>query len=328
MAVVQIADKPTLDEVRTIVGEMYPGSGSIVVILLGIDEGFRFNVRSANSVFDKTIIYHGEPYIFISTPWFGNYTLSWTGSNGQTKTETVTINAQNSVVVTIEEYPAFADVTWVQLASILTKAYEQDSDFSLSDIWAVGDTKSIDIAATSAEYVSESQPSCTRDIIIRDFEHDDLATAINGHTKAAVTLGLSTALPNNGYLSSTTHSSGWYESSRRSWCNEIFYSALPASVQPLIKEVIKYTGCKYTGESSYTLKNIVDKCWLASMLEATGSSPYRAVSGEGSEYTVKTGLANYGVSRTISTQNNDVYFYNGGTQSQTRAGDISPNFCL
>ena len=120
---------------------------------------------------------------------------------------------------------------------------------------SVGDTRSVSLSAMSATGVGESHRAQTVQFVIGDFEHDDLATAINGHTKAAITLlqkdclmdATSASNSNNGskdtergYMnSSDTNSGGWKSCARRTWCNNVYFSALPSAWQSMIKTVNK-----------------------------------------------------------------------------------------
>ena len=134
-------------------------------------------------------------------------------------------------------------------------AYYNDI-FSLDDIksvWKMGDIRTIHLNAMDATYVGESHRAQDIELIILDFEHDDLVSNINNKTKALITVmqkdclmdaecaaGIKSGLENTerGYMNPTmTSVGGWYNTARRQWCNEIYYNAISSSIfRSLIKE--------------------------------------------------------------------------------------------
>ena len=149
----------------------------------------------------------------------------------------------------------------------------------------------------SATGVGESHRAQTVQLVILDFEHDDLATAINGHSKAAVSIGLKDCLMDasnasnpvngehnteNGYMNSTnTNAGGWKNCARRAWCNNVFFAALPSTWQSMVKIVNKKSGTG--GGSSSGTEITADKIFLAAEIEIFGSRTY-SVDGEGTQY--------------------------------------------
>ncbi len=189
----------------------------------------------------------------------------------------------------------FADGTDAEIAKMIQAHY--NDKINISDYWAVGDTRSVSLSAMSATGVGESHRAQTVQFVIGDFDHDDLATAINSHSKAAVTLlqkdclmdATSASNSNNGssdtekgYMNSTsTNSGGWKSSARRTWCNEVYFAALSETWQSMVKTVNKTTGTG--GGSSSGTEVTADKIFLAAEIEIFGSKTY-SVAGEGTQY--------------------------------------------
>ena len=84
-----------------------------------------------------------------------------------------------------------------ELLPILIKQSER-ATINISDYWAVDDRRSIPISAMSATGVGESHHADTYEYAILGIEHDDLAEPINGHAKAAVTIGQVRCLTTTG----------------------------------------------------------------------------------------------------------------------------------
>ena len=148
----------------------------------------------------------------------------------------------------------------------------------------------------AATGVGESHRAQDVQFVIGDFEHDDLATPINGHTKAAVTLLQKDCLMDagnasrpmygsknseNGYMNITnTNVGGWKSCPRRTWCNNVFFAALPGVWQSMVKTVNKKVS---VGNVQSTIETVQDKIFLASEIEILGSTVY-SFAGEGTQY--------------------------------------------
>lgn len=188
----------------------------------------------------------------------------------------------------------FADGTDEEIAKMIQAHY--DDKINISDYWAVGDTRSVSLSAMSATGVGESHRAQTVQFVIGDFEHDDLATPINGHSKAAVTLLQKDCLMDasnasnpvngehnteNGYMNSTgTNVGGWKSCARRTWCNNVYFSALPSAWQSMVKTVNKKVS---VGNRQSTIETVQDKVFLAAEIEIFGSTTY-SFAGEGTQY--------------------------------------------
>ena len=188
----------------------------------------------------------------------------------------------------------FADGTDEEIAKMVQAHY--NDKINISDYWAVGDTRSVSLSAMSATGVGESHRAQTVQFVIGDFEHDDLATAINGHTKAAITLlqkdclmdATSASNSNNGsndtekgYMnSSNTNVGGWKSCARRTWCNNVYFNALPSAWQSMVKTVNKKVS---VGNNSSTIETVQDKIFLAAEIEIFNSTAY-SFAGEGTQY--------------------------------------------
>lgn len=229
----------------------------------------------------------------------------------------------------------FADGTDKEIAKMIQAHY--DNKINIADYWAVGDTRTVHLSAMSATGVGESHRAQTVQFVIGDFDHDDLETPINGHTKAAVTLlqkdclmdATSASNSNNGsndtekgYMNSTnTNSGGWKSCARRTWCNNVYYNALPSAWKSIVKTVNKKSGTG-SGSSSGT-ETTQDKIFLASEIEIFGSTTF-SVSGEGTQYQYyKNATANrYKMPKWASSSVSQIYW-----ERSPRSGSTT-TFCV
>ena len=235
--------------------------------------------------------------VTLQIPWIGETTITSTDGT-DTATSVVTISAYEStysVDLSFLKIVTFADGTDEEIAKMIQAHY--NDKINIADYWAVGDTRSVSLSAMSATGVGESHRAQTVQFVIGDFEHDDLTTPINGHSKAAVTLLQKDCLMDaanasnpvngsgnteNGYMNSTnTNVGGWKNCARRTWCNNVYFSALPSAWKSMVKTVNKKSGTG--GGSSSGTETTQDKIFLASEIEIFGSTTY-SVSGEGTHY--------------------------------------------
>ena len=188
----------------------------------------------------------------------------------------------------------FAGGTDTEIAKMIQAHY--DNEINIADYWAVGDMRTVHLSAMAATGVKESHRAQDVQFVIGDFEHDDLATPINGHTKAAVTLLQKDCLMDaanasnpvngsgnteNGYMNSTsTNAGGWKSCAKRTWCNSVYFNALPSAWQSMVKTVNKKTS---VGNNKPQIETVQDKVFLAAEIEIFGSTTY-SFAGEGTQY--------------------------------------------
>lgn len=189
---------------------------------------------------------------------------------------------------------AFADGTDAEIEKMIEAHYA--GKINIGDYWAVGDKRTIHHNAMAVTGVSESHKANDYIYVIIGIEHDDLVTAINGKTKAAITiqtermLYLDTTTEYNssydtshecGYMnSSNTNSGGWGYCDRRTWCNNVYKKCLPTYIQNMMKQVRKLTS---EGSQSNTIKTSNDYAFLPSEIEIFGSTTH-SFAGEGKQY--------------------------------------------
>lgn len=103
----------------------------------------------------------------------------------------------------------------------------------LSDYWKVGDTRSINLSAMSATGVGESHASQSAEFVLMNAGGKTLS---NGKTCSFV-VGMKNCLKETGYINSSDDSTtGWDKCARRTWCNNVFYNAIPSSIRSIFKE--------------------------------------------------------------------------------------------
>ena len=270
----------------------------------------------------------------VNVPYIGEITITATDGS-DTANSNVTISAYGntySAELSFLKIVTFADGTDEEIAAMMQAHY--DNKINISDYWAVGDKRSVNLSAMSATYVGESHRAQTIEFAIADFGKDELSTPINGHTMAAMTLTQANCLmdatsasnSNNGsndtergYMNSTnTNVGGWKDCARRKWCNEVYYNALPSVFRSMVKEVNKKTSA---GNQSSTINTTKDKAFLLSESEIYGSTTY-SKPGEGSQYEYyKTTANRYKLPKWSSDRVSHIYW------DRSPCGSNSSYFC-
>lgn len=188
----------------------------------------------------------------------------------------------------------FADGTDAEIAKMIEAHYA--GKINIGDYWAVGDKRTIHHNAMPATNVSESHKANDYTYVIIGIEHDDLVTAINGKTKAAITiqtermLYLDTTTGYNssydishecGYMNKTnTNATSWVNCSRCAWCINEYKRCLPTYIQSMMKLVKKSTSI---GSQSSTIQISNNYAFLPSEIEIFGSAMH-SFAGEGKQY--------------------------------------------
>ena len=251
--------------------------------------------KNSNNV---TGTFNSNGIAIVKVPWVGD-TRIFVNDNNETKVSINKVNIEKfggkyKTGTDFFKVVTFANGSDDDIVNMLSAHYQDK--INIADFWAVGDKRKVSLSAMSATYVGESHRAQTVEFAIADFEHDDLTTAINGHKKAAVTLvqvdclmsaeceaGTRVGKNNseNGYMnSSNTNVGGWGKCARRTWCNNVYYNALPTKIKSIVKEVIKKTSA---GNESKNIVTSNDKVFLASGIEIHNNSTY-ASDGEGVQY--------------------------------------------
>lgn len=177
----------------------------------------------------------------------------------------------------------FATATDAELADLLN-AYYNDL-LSWQDLgWAVGDTRLIHLDAMHAPSPNSSNTWAAQDItvVIVAHDHNDLATPINGHTKAALTVQTREVMNNNQTVSGAighifingvnavaTTFTKWSNLYMRTYLNNTVWDAFPSTLKTSIKPSNHYRHTTYNGTES---EQVTDNLFLPSYPEIFGTA--------------------------------------------------------
>ena len=174
--------------------------------------------------------------------------------------------AQNKV-----EIVSWADGTDEEVAAMVAAA--DAGKINLGDYWKAGDTRTVRLSAMSATGVGESHAAQDVQLVLTDPGHYTLA---NGKACSFVVLQKD-SLSEYGYMnSSTTNSGGWNSCQRRTWCNNVYRNAIPASLRGIFKQFKVRTA---NGSGSGVTES-TDWFSLFSEKEVFGSTTYANSSAE------------------------------------------------
>ena len=219
----------------------------------------------------------------------------------------------------------FTDGTDEQIAAMLEAYYNDEITWSEMG-WAVGDTRIIHLNSMTAPNPNSSSTWSAQNIAVTivDHDHHTLATAINGHTKACISVQTREVLNNNtsGYNAAghiyvngdsayDTTFTKWSSLYMRTYMNSTVLDAFTYSVNSsgtalgngtsfkrMIKPTVHYRHTTYNGTAS---ESVTDTLFLPSYPEIFGTashSNYVATSPvEGTQleyYTTSSNRVKYG----------------------------------
>ena len=177
---------------------------------------------------------------------YGTVTVTVTYTeNGVTKTALFTVSVSVKTVT-------WAGGTDEEIVAMVEAA--DQGVINLSDYWAVGDIRTVQLSAMSATGVGESHAAQQVDLVLMHAGGYDLNAAVaSGRTKCSFVVGLKDSLAEAGYMnSSNTNSGSWNGSARRTWCNNVFRNAIPSTLRAIFKQFKTVTAQTYNGSTNQT----------------------------------------------------------------------------
>lgn len=157
-------------------------------------------------------------------------TVSYT-ENGVTKTTSTTVTVSIKIVT-------WATGTDAEIADMVAAA--DAGQISLKDYWAAGQERTVSLAAMVATGVGETHAAQSATLVLMDSTCTGFTlatTTSGGKAKPDFIVGLKNSLLEKGYMnSSNTNVNGWSGCARRTWCNNVFRQAIPASIRGIFKQ--------------------------------------------------------------------------------------------
>lgn len=205
------------------------------------------------------------------------YTIRSTAAGAEQASE-VTQDVQYFGVypVTLEEGGGFEVVSWAegtdeQIVALLAAADEGKVDLALDCGWKVGDVRTVQLSAMEKTGVGESHAAQTVQLVL---SHAGATAGISRADGKPIHFQVDqvASLNESGYMnSSNTNSGSWEGSARRTWCNAIYYGAIPETLRSIFKKMKVTTAATYNGS---TLKESEDFFALRAEKEIFGTRTY------------------------------------------------------
>ena len=273
-------------------------------------------------------------------------TVAYAGAGTATVTVKVAETANylgGSATCTVELEFALEIVSWAsgtdeQIAAMVAAADAGQID--LSDYWHAGDTRTVRLSAMQRGAVGETHAAQNVQFVLNDAGHFTLA---NGK-KCNFVVHQKDCLSEYGYMnSSNTNNGGWNSCARRTWCNETYRNAIPASLRGIFKQ-FKTRAANGSGSSAV---ESTDYFALPSEKEVFGSITYSNSSAESQNTQFQyyktasnrikklgiNGSADWWWERSPRSGNSNSFcaVYSGGTASAASAGyanGLAPFGCI
>lgn len=133
------------------------------------------------------------------------------------------------------------------IVQALEDAYAGNIDLVEDYGWYVGQERTVHLSAMPATGVGESHVE--QDVTFVLMNRGGY-TLVDGKTCQFV-VGLKNCLLEEGYMNSTnTNVGSWSSSARRTWCNSVFYNAVPSTLRPIFKQFNCLTAQTYNGTTN------------------------------------------------------------------------------
>ena len=171
------------------------------------------------------------------------------------------------------EIVSWSDGTDEQIAAMVAAA--DAGKINLSDYWHEGDTRTVHLSAMSGSVSNANESHAAQNVqfVLSDPGHFTLA---NGKPCNFVVLQKD-CLKETGVMNqSNTNSGGWNSCQRRTWCNNVYRNAIPASLRGIFKQFKVRTA---NGSGSGVTES-TDWFSLFSEKEVFGSTTYANSSAE------------------------------------------------
>lgn len=177
---------------------------------------------------------------------------------------------------------SFTDGTDEEIAAMLEAYYNDELTWEEMG-WAVGDTRKIHLNAMQAPNSSQTWAAQDITVVIVAHDHTNLATSINGHTKACITVqtretlsgtsaGTQGTIYVNGDSSYDTSFTKWSNLYMRTYLNSKVWGAFPSGdFKSAIKPSKHYRHTTYNGAAS---ELVTDTLFLPSYPEIFGTTSY------------------------------------------------------
>jgi len=192
----------------------------------------------------------GTATITISADASSNYTYG---------TKTVAVVVEHLKIVT------WADGTDAQIAKMCVAS--DQGKLNLYDYWNVGDERTVSLSAMSATGVGESHVAQNTIMVITNKGGYPIT---NGYCSAFI-IQQKQCLSERGYInSSARNAGGWNSCARRTWCNNIYYQAIPNTLRQIFKEV-HVKAMNGGNQAGTTLVTSNDYCFLPAEVEVINS---------------------------------------------------------
>ncbi len=116
-------------------------------------------------------------------------------------------------------------------------------EIDLTDYWSVGQERKVTLSSMPDAGVGESHIEQEVTLVLMNAGGKELANpTVGGRTTCSFIVGQKNGLANGstgefGYMNpNDTNFGGWYSCARRTWCNEVYYNAIPSTLRSIFKQ--------------------------------------------------------------------------------------------
>lgn len=198
--------------------------------------------------------------------------------------------------------PTWSGGTDAEIVEALEKHYNGEID--LTEYWSVGDERTVSLSAMSATGVGESHVAQDVVFVLMNVGGKYLS---DGVTECAFVVGQKSCLSETGAMhSSSSTGIAWHNCLRRTWCNDVYYNAIPSTLRSIFQQHLNITG---TAGSTATT-TVTDYFALPSEKEILGYTSY-------ANSTAESSLSQFSYYATSSNQSKGVSYWTRSRRSSS-----------
>lgn len=178
----------------------------------------------------------------------GTYTLRYTATDDCGKTTTVDRELVVQETLRIVPWSTGTDEEIVKMVQAADRG-----EINLSDYWQVGDERVVRLSAMEAmSPLTDAHEAQDVTLVLMNAGGKTLNTPTeSGRTSCSFIVGQKDSLNTSGRINSdNTNNGGWESCPRRTWCNSVYYNAIPSTLRPIFKQVQNATANGGTNASA------------------------------------------------------------------------------
>ncbi len=233
--------------------DVVAGCATLKITFDGDFEGQAYTIKGGSESYEGVVPPEMAVSQTVKPEGMTEYTISATAKSGkEPSTHVEQVQFYGVYPCTLEEGGDYDIVSWAdgtdeQIVKLLAAADKGLVDLAEDCGWQVGDTRTVILGAMAATGVGEAHESQQVKLVLTHAGATPGISRVDGK-EIHFQVDLVDCLNEKGYMNdSNTNNGSWDGCARRTWCNKVFYNAVPETIRPIFKEMKVTTAETYNG---------------------------------------------------------------------------------